>query len=222
MLISAAKIAVSCLTLLLVRVISLLFRFSKTLRSEKGRTSPCATCIILGSGGHTSEMFRLLKALPTGQFDPRIYVMAQSDHISDAKMKEFEEERLRRVPNGIRTGKAECVRIPRAREVGQPFSTVLPSFLRAVYASFAIFWKHDPELIICNGPGTCLPICLIAYALRILFIRRVRIVYVESYARVSTLSFTGKIMYWIADRFIVQWYPLREKYWKAEYLGRLV
>lgn len=53
------------------------------------------------------------------------------------------------------------------------------------------------------------------------FGKDVRIIYVESAARVKTLSLTGKILYLIADRFFVQWPKLLEKYKYAEYIGRL-
>eukprot|EP01031_Cornospumella_fuschlensis_P032110 gene32109-38831_t len=47
------------------------------------------------------------------------------------------------------------------------------------------------------------------------------ILYVESFCRVQHLSLTGKLLYPIADRFIVQWEDLAEKYSRAEYLGDL-
>ena len=52
-------------------------------------------------------------------------------------------------------------------------------------------------------------------------IRRPQIVYVESFARVKSLSVTGKLLYLFADRFIVQWPELARAYAKAEYHGLL-
>lgn len=60
-------------------------------------------------------------------------------------------------------------------------------------------------------PGTCLPICLAAYALRFLGVRRVRVVFVESFCRVRSLSLTGRLLYYLADRFLVQWPGLVER-----------
>ena len=50
-----------------------------------------------------------------------------------------------------------------------------------------------------------------------------RVVYVESIARVATLSLTGKILYKarLADGFFVQWPKLTAAYPRAEYAGRL-
>lgn len=82
--------------------------------------------------------------------------------------------------------------------------------------------------IICNGPGTCVPICVAAFALRVrrcwlgvtppaivhrfpacwcaqvLFLSRCRIVFVESFCRVRSLSLSGKLLYPFADRFVVR------------------
>lgn len=44
-------------------------------------------------------------------------------------------------------------------------------------------------------------------------------VYVESFARVKSLSLTGLIAYYLVDHFVVQWSELKEQYPSAEYLG---
>ena len=77
-----------------------------------------------------------------------------------------------------------------------------------------------PELVLCNGPGTCVPVCAGALLVRFLGLEDTRIVFVESFCRVNTLSVTGKILYpFAADRFIVQWAQLKAKYPRAEHIG---
>lgn len=76
--------------------------------------------------------------------------------------------------------------------------------------------------VLCNGPGTCVPLCVAALLLGILGIKKVVIVYVESVCRVHTLSLTGKILYSLSDYFFVQWPSLRDKYPKSIFLGRIV
>lgn len=44
----------------------------------------------------------------------------------------------------------------------------------------------------------------------------------ESFARVTALSLSGRILIWIADRFLVQWPELAKRYPKVEYVGILV
>jgi beta-1,4-N-acetylglucosaminyltransferase len=71
-----------------------------------------------------------------------------------------------------------------------------------------------------NGPGVCIPPCLIAFILKVIGLKHVSIVFIESLARVKKLSLTGKILLPIADRFLVQWPYLKGSI--AEYHGRLV
>jgi beta-1,4-N-acetylglucosaminyltransferase len=47
-------------------------------------------------------------------------------------------------------------------------------------------------------------------------------IYVESIARVESLSLSGKLLRPIVDHFVVQWKPLKERYPKAEYYGLLL
>jgi beta-1,4-N-acetylglucosaminyltransferase len=49
----------------------------------------------------------------------------------------------------------------------------------------------------------------------------VKIVYVESIARVETLSLSGRLLYRTADHFLVQWPQLQAKYPRAQFVGRL-
>lgn len=42
----------------------------------KARARPCNTIIVLGSGGHTTEMLHLLSNMSASQYSPRTYVVA--------------------------------------------------------------------------------------------------------------------------------------------------
>lgn len=76
--------------------------------------------------------------------------------------------------------------------------------------------------VLCNGPGTCVPICAAAVLLGVLGVKRVTVVYVESLCRVEHLSLTGRILRPFADYFLVQWPALKRKYPTSVYLGRIV
>lgn len=82
---------------------------------------------------------------------------------------------------------------------------------------FPVFFQ-----VLCNGPGTCVPLCAAGLLLGILGMKKVLIVYVESICRVQTLSLTGRILYPVSDYFFVQWPTLRDKYPKSIFLGRIV
>jgi len=73
--------------------------------------------------------------------------------------------------------------------------------------------KERPSCIISTGALATYPICIIG------FIMRIKIIYIESFARVDSPSLTGKLMYKFADLFIVQWEEMLEVYPKAKYGG---
>eukprot|EP01061_Rhynchopus_euleeides_P007405 TRINITY_DN16457_c0_g2_i1.p2 TRINITY_DN16457_c0_g2~~TRINITY_DN16457_c0_g2_i1.p2 ORF type:complete len:254 (+),score=97.21 TRINITY_DN16457_c0_g2_i1:451-1212(+) len=77
-----------------------------------------------------------------------------------------------------------------------------------------------PDIVVCNGPGTCVPIAAAAYASRFFGIKRIHVIYSESMACVSHLSLSGKILYHFADHFTVQWDTLHALLPKAKYAGR--
>ena len=100
----------SAVTVILLILTSVWLLLSWILRSLRPRDTPGQTrlCCVLGSGGHTTEMLRLVTALDPEAFSPRTYVMAETDRFSEAKVEEMEMER---------PGRHVIVRVPRAREV---------------------------------------------------------------------------------------------------------
>ncbi|RIB19383.1 Glycosyltransferase Family 1 protein [Gigaspora rosea] len=180
------------------------------------KSHPFKTCIVLGSGGHTMEMIQLLREVDFNSlYRPRIYVVAQGDHLSSDKIKTFESRK-----GGKETFLIKV--IPRSRNVGQSWLSTPLSVLNSLLACIKIILFDLPDLIICNGPGSCIPVCVISYIPRILGIKWIKLIYIESFARVHTLSLSGKLLLKFVDRFIVQWPYLEQKYPQAEYKGILV
>ncbi|XP_019489587.1 PREDICTED: UDP-N-acetylglucosamine transferase subunit ALG14 homolog [Hipposideros armiger] len=175
---------------------------------------------VAGSGGHTTEILRLLEHLSSA-YSPRHYIIADTDEMSAQKISSFELKRADRDPST--TFPKYCIhRIPRSREVQQSWLSTVLTTLYASWFSFPLTYRVKPDLVLCNGPGTCVPICVSALLLGILGIKKVIIVYVESICRVDHLSLSGKILFHLSDYFIVQWPALKEKYPKSVYLGRIV
>ncbi|ORX46761.1 UDP-N-acetylglucosamine transferase subunit ALG14 [Hesseltinella vesiculosa] len=181
------------------------------------RLSPCKAMIFLGSGGHTEEMVRLLHSLDVENYQPRLYVMANNDQLSDTKAIKLEQSL-----NGDHDVTPVMYKIPRARNVGQSLLSVPLSFSRAFLYAFKVVYLTMPDVIICNGPGSCLPLCIAAYILRFFGRKYITLIYVESFARVNGLSITGRLLYRWVDLFLVQWPGLVKKYPKAMYLGPLI
>ena len=81
---------------------------------------------------------------------------------------------------------------------------------------FFIFLKERPNIIVTTGGGIGLPMCYIGK-----FLGR-NIVFIESFSRVEYPSITGRLLYPIADLFLVQWRSLLKKYAdKARYGGKV-
>ncbi|XP_004614727.1 UDP-N-acetylglucosamine transferase subunit ALG14 homolog isoform X2 [Sorex araneus] len=176
--------------------------------------------VVAGSGGHTTEILRLLGSL-SNAYSPRHYVIADTDKMSTQKIKEFEQNRANQDPS-TRSLKYYVHHIPRSREVQQSWLSSVFTTLYSMWLSLPLTLRVKPDLVLCNGPGTCVPICISALLLGILGIKKVIIVYVESICRVENLSLSGKILFYLSDYFIVQWPTLKEKYPKSVYLGRIV
>lgn len=79
--------------------------------------------------------------------------------------------------------------------------------------SFIMFLKFKPDVIVTTGAHTCVAMCYIAK------IFRKKVIYIESFANIETKTLTGKLIYPIADKFIVQWKSMLKLYPKAIYEG---
>ncbi len=82
-----------------------------------------------------------------------------------------------------------------------------------IIKSFYLFFKINPSVIISTGSHTAVVMCYIAK----LFRRKV--IYIETFANINTKSLAGKLVYPIADTFIVQWESMLKLYPKAIYGG---
>ena len=86
-------------------------------------------------------------------------------------------------------------------------------FLMMIFKSIYILLKIRPKAIVTTGTHTAVPMCYIGK------IFGVKIVYIETFANITTKTLAGKIIYPIADKFIVQWESMKKLYPKSEYFG---
>ncbi|KAI8571654.1 hypothetical protein RHMOL_Rhmol01G0136500 [Rhododendron molle] len=207
------------IALVVIRVSYVIYRSSKPLHTTSPQ--PLSTLIVLGSGGHTAEMLNLLSVLHTDSFTPRLYIAAATDNMSLQKARLFESSVIDKT--GVLEN-AQFMQIYRSREVGQSYLTSIGTTLMAIAHALWLMIKFRPQVILCNGPGTCLPLCVIAFFFKVLGIRWSSTFYVESIARVRRLSLTGLLLYELhmADKFFVQWPQLQRKYPRAHYVGCLM
>ena len=82
-----------------------------------------------------------------------------------------------------------------------------------IIKSLIIFLKQKPDIIVTTGTHTAVPMCYIAKMFK------KKVIYIETFANRTTKTVAGKIVYPIADVFVVQWQEMLKLYPKAEYWG---
>ena len=152
--------------------------------------------IVCGSGGHAAQaliLYRDLKDVFSCSF-----LLETSDPLTAGKI-----------------GDAPVYRAVAVRGKREPKVRMIARLSRCTIQSFRVFRQVRPDVIVSTGPGLAGPICLWGK----LFGKKV--IFIESWSRVTTRSWPGKILYRVADRFFIQWPDQEQKYPKATYAGRL-
>ncbi|MFB4165194.1 PssD/Cps14F family polysaccharide biosynthesis glycosyltransferase [Alteribacillus sp. JSM 102045] len=81
--------------------------------------------------------------------------------------------------------------------------------------SLGIFLKERPDVVVTTGVHTSVPMCYIAKLFR------KKVVFIESFAKTSSPTLSGRLVYPIADLFIVQWETMLKHYPKAVHGGSI-
>jgi len=167
-------------------------------------------------------MLAMLQALPHGDYAPRLYVVSSGDTHSLAKARDMEGGRL--APHPL-----QALEIPRARRVQQswaltPFSVAWSALFSLWHLGIMPLWRTRgqrpcADVLLMNGPATCVPVVGAMWAMRLLGLPTPRMLYIESVARVHSLSLSAKVLRRCVDQFIVQW-PDADR--TAAYYGILV
>ncbi|KAJ3806363.1 glycosyltransferase family 1 protein [Lentinula aff. lateritia] len=186
--------------------------------------------VFLGSGGHTSEMLALVSSLDFDRYFPRIYIISEDDTLSERKAAALEATKAASSHSTSKnSGVYTFLVIPRARKVHQSLLTTPFTALLSVIKSFyhvALASIHQKgqfaDVLVLNGPGTCLTLCLAVYLNKFFGLASPKMVYIESFARVQTLSLSGKLLRSLVDRFVVQWPQLLQDGKRGEYHGWLI
>jgi beta-1,4-N-acetylglucosaminyltransferase len=92
------------------------------------------------------------------------------------------------------------------------------TWLKTIFIALRILRKERPDVVISTGGGEiAVPFC---YAGKLL---GAKVIFIETLARITSKSAAGKLIYPIADLFLVQWEPLLKKYGtKAQYWGNVI
>jgi beta-1,4-N-acetylglucosaminyltransferase len=156
------------------------------------------TLVVLGEGGHTTEMLALVDGLAPDH--DLHYVVIDEDRLSAARIR--------------RPGRVHRVPRPRAKDAGL-LAAVLGT-IRAQILSLTLAARVRPGAVLTTGPAIGVPVAIAARLFG------AEVVFVETISRVTALSGTGRIMRRVADLYVVQWPQLLAETPEAIYAGRLL
>ena len=140
---------------------------------------------ISSTGGHLSEMLQLKDMF--NRYDYRIITEKTK---SNLKLKKYYGNRISYLVYGTKD-----------HMLSYPFKLLYNCF-----KSLYFYLRIHPDYIITTGAHTAGPMCLIAK----LFGSRV--IYIETFANINTKTITGKLLYHVSDKFIVQWDSMKKLY----------
>ncbi len=149
---------------------------------------------IASTGGHLNELMQLEPL-----FEKYDYSIITEKDKTNESLKEKYGKRLYFLPYGTRT---------------KLFAYIFKYFylcLKTIY----LYFKIRPNAIVTTGTHTAGPMCIIGK------IFKSKVIYIETFANRNKKTATGKLIYKIADLFIVQWEEMLELYPKAVYGGSI-
>lgn len=147
---------------------------------------------ISSTGGHLNEMMQL-KPL----FSKYDYHIITEKTKSNMKLKDEYHGKVNYLIYGTKDHK-----------LVYPFKLIANCFKSLYY-----YIKYRPKFIITTGAHTAGPMCCIGHLFGS------KIIYIETFANISTKTITGSIIYKFADLFVVQWESMLKLYPKAVWGG---
>ena len=96
-----------------------------------------------------------------------------------------------------------------------PTNRNLKNLLKNTALAIKILKKEKPDLIISSGAAVAVPFFYIGKLMG------AKLIYIEVFDRIDKPTMTGKMVYPIIDRFIVEWEEMKKVYPKAINLGSI-
>ena len=149
---------------------------------------------ISSTGGHLNELLQLKPMFKNYDYN----IITEKDKTNEY-LKEVYKERIYFLPYGTRS---------------KIFSYIFKYFYLCIKTIF-LYFKIRPKYIVTTGTHTAGPMCYLGK------IFGSKIIYIETFANKSAKTATGRLIYPIADLFIVQWEEMLKLYPKAVYGGSI-
>ena len=149
---------------------------------------------ISSTGGHLDELMQLSPLFEKYNY----YIITEKDK-SNKSLKEKYGKKLYFLPYGTRS------------KIFEYIFKYLYLCIKTIY----LYFKIRPKVIVTTGTHTAGPMCILGK------ICGSKIIYIETFANINKKTATGRLIYPIADLFIVQWEEMLKVYPKAVYGGSI-
>lgn len=147
---------------------------------------------ISSTGGHFNELMMLKPIM-----DKCNYHIVTEKTETNKNLKEKYKNKIDYLPYGTKR---------------TPFKYIF-ILLANSFKSLYIYLKVRPQVVVTTGTHTAGPMCCIAKILGS------KVIYIETFANRVSKTEAGKLLYYVADTFIVQWEEMIKLYPKAKFWG---
>ena len=149
---------------------------------------------ISSTGGHLNELLQLAPLFEKYDY----HIITEKDKANES-LKDKYGDKLDFLPYGTRA---------------KLFSYIF-KYLYLCIKTIYFYFKLRPKAIVTTGTHTAGPMCILGK------IFGSKIIYIETFANTNKKTATGRLLYPIADLFIVQWEEMLKIYPKADYGGSI-
>ena len=149
---------------------------------------------ISSTGGHLNELLQLSPLFEKYDY----HIITEKDKTNEYLQDQY-DGKVSYLPYGTRSH----------------MITYIIKYLYLIIKTFFLYFKIRPKVIVTTGTHTAGPMCYLGK------IFGSKIIYIETYANINKKTATGRLIYPIADLFIVQWEEMLDIYPKAIYGGQI-
>lgn len=96
-----------------------------------------------------------------------------------------------------------------------PTNRNIKNLIKNTFLAIKVLHKEKPDLIISSGAAVAVPFFWLGK------LRGAKTIYIEVFDRIDKSTLTGKLVYPVTDKFIVQWDEMKNVYKKAINLGSI-
>ncbi len=97
-----------------------------------------------------------------------------------------------------------------------PTNRNIKNLIKNTFLAFKVLWKERPDVIISSGAAVAVPFFYVGKLFG------AKTVYIEVYDRIDIPTLTGKLVYPVTDKFILQWEEQKKFYKKGINLGGML